>query len=67
MSITLHATPDVETWQESTLDEDSSQVLDVAHPLGAPFPRRRPDGQTAAAATDFRRSTRAYPIGARFP
>ena len=67
MSITLLATSDIEAWQESTLGEDSARVLDVAHPVGARFPRRLSGGQAAVAVTDVRRSTRAYPIGARFP
>ena len=67
MSITALATPNIEAWQESTLDEDSARVLDVAHPLGARFPRRLPGGQTGVAVIDGCRSTRAYSIGARFP
>ena len=67
MSITLLATSDIEAWQESTPGEDSARVLDVAHPVGARFPRRLSGGQAAVALTDVRRSTRAYPIGARLP
>jgi hypothetical protein len=67
MSITLLATSNIDAWQESTLGEDSAQVLDVTHPVGARFPRRLPGGHAAVAVTDVRRSTRAYPIGARFP